>query len=576
MENKSLDHWLTARSLDENPGNTNDVIFHYEEALRLGELSSIGKLTSHLRLGQLYHSLNTLPASMKHFEVVFHDDQNLSLIEEENARMAIINEFYAGISKLYVSFAREIKEKEGLNEAIKFLQDKIALLSDKCPPMPYLELGGYYALNGEDLEKSEEIFKKGIAAPTYDSDLERLGALNARDVLNQTSSETMNSLDTSMEFQWFEYLKGLSQRDPDRCLKVLPLYEDAKEIRKNDPVASFIKGIAYLKKAIDLSPNFGQDQWSEESLDFLEKALIELNNSHLTENVLNNSTEFKIGGFDAAAISIEKFRPGRVQQLLGKTKLRYFGEDRVFYDKRHASDDEINLFANIFFNCHSIVRLAYIQCSKTDDSGRRFIRVGLFEEASPLNDLGEPNEPKAIIDIYDDGEVSVVAVATEQTKASIDKTPRPSKRRTAAIIIGIILICFFSWFIIRSWYGSDTHTFSDGYIIRYSSEDNIVSIFDKDPAVSGCNESTKEVNTLKTINKKNRTINNKKESIIELMLYSKKTGLKDYWIIQEKLASKDRQKLKGFLKKGANYLATLRKCGSGGFPTIEGIELQNK
>jgi hypothetical protein len=121
------------------------------------------------------------------------------------------------------------------------------------------------------------------------------------------------------------------------------------------------------------------------------------------------------------------------------------------------------------------------------------------------------------------------------------------------------------------------NVYADGYIINYSSEGNIVSVFEKDVDITACAESVNvELCNLRTIKYKKRTINRKTISIIELTFYSKKTGSNLFEIFQEELTSKDRERLKLFLKKGSTYLTTFRYCGSGGIPSIEGIKLQNR
>lgn len=125
----------------------------------------------------------------------------------------------------------------------------------------------------------------------------------------------------------------LSQEDPDRCLATISSIFERDESLRSNPIFRFYRSIAYMQKAVNLSQS-RDNQWDDVSLDFLEQSLTELRVASDLEAEGPDLTKGKMGEkIDAAATVLENFRPGRVQELLGKTKLKYFG-DRVMISQQ--------------------------------------------------------------------------------------------------------------------------------------------------------------------------------------------------------------------------------------------------
>jgi hypothetical protein len=89
---------------------------------------------------------------------------------------------------------------------------------------------------------------------------------------------------------------------------------------------------------------------SDENLNYLGLTLLELKQiEDIDSEAMNIIGE---GFIDGVAIILEECRPGRVQQVLGRTKLRYFGISRIkdLYGRCGGilPHEESQLFTNIF------------------------------------------------------------------------------------------------------------------------------------------------------------------------------------------------------------------------------------
>lgn len=110
---------------------------------------------------------------------------------------------------------------------------------------------------------------------------------------------------------------------------------------------------------------------------------------------------------DGIATVLEKCRPGSVQQILGKTKLQYFGHHRVKLLKDLEASD-VKPYLDIFFTCNHIIRSALVVGTGKDTGelgreGHSFIVVALFEEPNVFNEQGEVNPLADRLFLLDDG-----------------------------------------------------------------------------------------------------------------------------------------------------------------------------
>ncbi len=181
------------------------------------------------------------------------------------------------------------------------------------------------------------------------------------------------------------------------------------EAMKDDVWLRFLRAIAFFRKAGIISGRQG-NSWNNNTLDLVEKSLIDFrasgelggNDERFTHNILEENR-------DAAAKALEGERPGRAQEILGKTKLAYFGDRLYFRSRQYApSDEEMKIFGNIFFHYSGIVRSAEIFYKVLGEPGKRYINVLLYKETSPRNAAGEAIDPLCIIGLVEDGTFHLV------------------------------------------------------------------------------------------------------------------------------------------------------------------------
>lgn len=185
---------------------------------------------------------------------------------------------------------------------------------------------------------------------------------------------------------------NLCMTDPDIALDILESMDIEEE---DDLFFRFSKALAYGSKGIFLAaqskpwvhmPTASQMELREElglgdkQLDYLEAAL------QLIREIEDTSPGFlrEMGiaaerNIDTIAIALERCRPGRVQQVLGKTKLLYFGPERL-KSQPGMDQREIASFWHVFFTSKSIARAALVQEHGVDERGD-YIVCWLFQKA---------------------------------------------------------------------------------------------------------------------------------------------------------------------------------------------------
>jgi hypothetical protein len=149
-------------------------------------------------------------------------------------------------------------------------------------------------------------------------------------------------------------------------------------------------------------------------LDYLEKGLQEIKEmDEIYPGALKlfGTEEDRMGEVkvDAMAGTLERCRLGRVQQILGKTKLKYFGRGRILFPPGEIKPppEDLKIFYDIFFSFHSIVRTTLIIRQARDSKGRKYIGCMLGKRTrdnlAPGETLGEALELKGSIYLFDDG-----------------------------------------------------------------------------------------------------------------------------------------------------------------------------
>jgi len=129
---------------------------------------------------------------------------------------------------------------------------------------------------------------------------------------------------------------------------------------------------------------------TDKQLDYLETALREIREVEAIDPGFVRkvgTAEEPLGEarVDLIATALERLRPGRVQEILGKTKLLYFGADRIkvlphdmFGRPIQSAPEDLSPFMGVFFSFDSIAKSALVTHKDTDDKGCKFIWVELF------------------------------------------------------------------------------------------------------------------------------------------------------------------------------------------------------
>jgi len=228
---------------------------------------------------------------------------------------------------------------------------------------------------------------------------------------------------------------NLCETDPDAGLELIEKTIREKPESASDPFGKFAKAMAYgskglfklarSKPGIDFT-SFDEEELREDlgvtdtHLDYLEKALQEIKEMeeiHPGALKMFGTAEDRAGELkvDAMSIVLERCRPGRVQQILGKTKLLYFGPRRVVYPCDLNSDfsewrlsaEDFGVFGDISFMFPSIVRTALVMGHGKDSRERKYIECMLCKRTrdnpAPGETIGEMFEFKGSIYLFEDG-----------------------------------------------------------------------------------------------------------------------------------------------------------------------------
>jgi hypothetical protein len=225
----------------------------------------------------------------------------------------------------------------------------------------------------------------------------------------------------------FAFLMKLSDENPDECLNTISTLLASDESLNNNPLVLVARGFAFFGKAARSARN--QDAWTDDLVDLLEAGLKDFK---LVDDLAPNMKifeEFK-DKIDAGCLVVDGKRPGNVQSIIGKTKLKFFmgGEDRFSVNTSCAeflipSDKAIELFSDIYFSYPKIVRSALIFYMQKDEKNRHYLYVTLFEKPYLKNAFGEVSEIAGYIKIFEDGEIKIEG---DEKKGKTEE--KPTKR----------------------------------------------------------------------------------------------------------------------------------------------------
>jgi hypothetical protein len=204
--------------------------------------------------------------------------------------------------------------------------------------------------------------------------------------------------------EYMARILNLCEAAPDAGLELIDqIIRNKPELGLN-PFVRFAKAIAYgskgLFKLLRNKPGIDWTAFDKEELrenigitdahlDYLELALQEIRKMEEIQSealkVFVIEHEMGRAKVDAIAMVLERCRPGRVQELLGKTKLLYFPPSRVFiHNDCKITKEEFFVFRDIFFTPSKLAKSAILRLDGIDNRGRRYVVVVLYEEANPF------------------------------------------------------------------------------------------------------------------------------------------------------------------------------------------------
>lgn len=217
------------------------------------------------------------------------------------------------------------------------------------------------------------------------------------------------------------YLFRLCESDPDLALSIIEESIKKDPSIESEPVYRFCRARAYqIKGTLCLrdkpwvkvgtaNPDEIRLYVNDDDLNCLELSLLENGNVENDDpSILKIFGEEWENQIDAISCILERCRPGRVQQIRGKTKLNYFGVDRnrILPDiEKELPPEQLRHFLNILFSYSTIVKSAVIIETDTDTSDREYIYSMLFGKTFDEFAPGETFEDAQIgsIYIFDDG-----------------------------------------------------------------------------------------------------------------------------------------------------------------------------
>lgn len=239
---------------------------------------------------------------------------------------------------------------------------------------------------------------------------------------------------------------NLCESDPDGGLELIEsmVNVDSDDIEFNfNPITKLAKAIAYGSKGLFLlsrsKPEIDFTVFDEEELreygitdthlDYLEKGLQEIKEMeeiHPGALKMDRWPEIKV---DMMAMVLERCRPGRVQELIGKTKLIYFGPERIFkHNDCATTEEESKIFCDILFACEAIAKSALMVLDGRDSKGRRYVTVALYRESKIFNELREQSPIAGHVCLYDDGTFILGSSQEEHATEEEEKPEKPKKK----------------------------------------------------------------------------------------------------------------------------------------------------
>lgn len=264
------------------------------------------------------------------------------------------------------------------------------------------------------------------------------------DYLGEKPEDTEKSEETSQPESPEHSLCEVADTNPDLALEFIE-----KTIEDNPEAASELyvmtckviafkaKGIQPLRESqftrVDVAePEELRGYLQEGHLDWLELALNEISG---IEKLDSEKEYMKVlaPDIDCVACIVEKCRPGRVQEMLGWTKLWYFGLSRIKptdYVKQGIPIRKVNEFLKVPFSFPRIVKSAVAYDFGTDEREREYITFRLFPDF--ISDWANNDEigdhEMGGVTIYDDGTYEIEEQQQDPGDLAVENTVRDLTR----------------------------------------------------------------------------------------------------------------------------------------------------
>lgn len=193
MAKSLIDHAVLLEA-ENNQESSEKALPLWQQALKIGGLSVRDELLCHYYIGGYCRAVENVPECIKHYEKIASADPDLLFLNEpeETIRYLTRADFYKSLSAAYQFYAKTvIKEYEGVEAAIGYLENKVENLRGMAAASLLLELGLYCELVGYSA-KAKETFKKVLAAPTYGAKCQEEARDTAAKLLQEAGTDLVS------------------------------------------------------------------------------------------------------------------------------------------------------------------------------------------------------------------------------------------------------------------------------------------------------------------------------------------------------------------------------------------------
>ena len=241
--------------------------------------------------------------------------------------------------------------------------------------------------------------------------------------------------------------------DPDSALELLDRLQSAKPELESDAFMLFARAMGWASKGLysllrkkttvniltadvnDLRDELGVEAshlaYLEKSLSYI-KQLDDHHPGSLSAFEHDNGDrrgELKV---DGVAVVVEAFHPGRVQEILGRTKLRYFGASRIkVFNDCITSSEDFDIAGDVWISLGEIARTALIMKVGTTQESARYVHVIFFRGLD--SDIGPDDSLFALgkisdLFIFEDGSTALTIPEEEEEKRRAREVSEAYKR----------------------------------------------------------------------------------------------------------------------------------------------------